>query len=371
MPSANNTYNNDEAVELIPPKFLKSVLTQQQNEGTAKEEDTASETSSERSHISDHNKQVGNALWKTLLSRRQEYQQDGDKAQNIRSVLLNDDGLALDVMDGNIDVDDWAQTMLASIVIMDGENEACHNVLKLFPGSSVSSVSDDLINAIKRHTPDFHARVGDFNENLSYSMQAKGLSNLVAKEAEVDGSVPQSCNLKEMLQNELEPTLSMAVGSLNSIECAPRAEVEEYQGSFMRTEETIPQPPHVDFEWTILEEQHTTLRIGFSPLTEDGMFLQVWPTAATSNIESVKGILIYVPRGKLLCMPSNTIHAGGFQSCPNNGNLRFHLYFSTFGTPLPKFQNNRYTEPSDKTKELSARYHNHPQLEKLCRILFT
>ena len=26
--------------------------------------------------ISDHNKQVGNALWKALLSRRQEYQQD-------------------------------------------------------------------------------------------------------------------------------------------------------------------------------------------------------------------------------------------------------------------------------------------------------
>lgn len=349
------------------------------------EEDTASESSSEPScsvdQSSGNDKQVGRILWKLLLAKRRREQgqllgrhesaSSDFSACDVPAMLSDDDCLVLEAMGSWENVDEWAATMWNSIVVMDGTNEACQAALELFPGAAVSDISDDLITAIKRHTPDFHARVGDFNENLSYAMQSKGLSNLIVKETENCGTESLSSTLKDILQNELETTLAMALGDIKDDEVELKRGMLEYQGSFMRTEETIPQPPHVDFEWDILDEQHNTLRITFFPLTDEGMFIQVWPKATSANTESIPGILVFVPQGKLLCMPSDTIHGGGFQSCPDNGNLRFHLYVASPGTSLPEFQNNRYTEPDNKSKELCERYHNHPQMEKLCRMLFS
>jgi hypothetical protein len=49
-------------------------------------------------------------------------------------------------------------------------------------------------------------------------------------------------------------------------------QANEYLGSFLSTESSCPQPPHVDYTWEILKEHEDqkSLKLGFFPLTEDG-----------------------------------------------------------------------------------------------------
>jgi hypothetical protein len=49
----------------------------------------------------------------------------------------------------------------------------------------------------------------------------------------------------------------------------------EYLGSFLSTESSLPQPPHVDFRWEDLAEyeKDKSLLVGFFPLTEEGKVL--------------------------------------------------------------------------------------------------
>jgi len=126
-----------------------------------------------------------------------------------------------------------------------------------------------------------------------------------------------------------------------------------YQGSFMKTEKTQPQPAHVDFKWETLEALNDKLFIGFFPLSKDGMFLQLWDdhdttTSTTTSAQSSKydadrGRIIFIPLGKFLIIPSNTIHGEGFK-VGDAGNPRYHMYTASNGNILPQFQNNRYTE---------------------------
>ena len=44
----------------------------------------------------------------------------------------------------------------------------------------------------------------------------------------------------------------------------------------MRTESTMYQPAHVDYEWQILQEYSKKLFLAFFPLTEEGAYLQLW-----------------------------------------------------------------------------------------------
>jgi hypothetical protein len=377
--------------EVIPHLFRPFRLAQKARNDD--EEETASETSvsddSESSssfeaghahhhHHDEHKKKLalrGQLLWKQLLQTRSKVSHG--IPGSTYNVSVRDETQAQKAA--------MLETLQSSIVIMDGNNDACQKVLDQFPGAAVCTISDTFVAALKRHTPAFHATVADFNNNLSYAMQSKNLSNLVAQDKHQTNQSkaalsPQDHNdhedythsLQYQLTHELNVTLSTTIGGGGPV---------EYQGSFMQTETTVPQPPHVDYEWDILQDpvERERLHLSFFSLTDQGMFLQVWPTAqrtATTNndhhdeVVVVPGILLFIPLGSLLCMPSDTVHAGGFRSCPHTKNLRFHLYVATHGATLPDHQNNRYTEPNDHSRELAERYQNHPQIDQLCQILF-
>ena len=206
----------------------------------------------------------------------------------------------------------------------------------------------------RTHAPDTNkmSTVADFNDNLFYHMQQeRGLRHFAGLNADhVD---------------ELEATLN----------------ANEYLGSFLTTKSSLPQPPHVDYPWEVLSEHadNDSLRIGFFPLTKEGMFLQVWPTVelpppATTEPEPIEGQVIFIPHKKLLTVPASTIHGGGFRTTPHtnhtSGNLRFHLYIATKQATLPAHQTNKYTEPSDRRKELSRRYVDSKHMDVLLKHLF-
>jgi hypothetical protein len=146
----------------------------------------------------------------------------------------------------------------------------------------------------------------------------------------------------------------------------------------LSTEHTVPQPPHVDYTYEVLKEheKHSTLQIGFFPLTKDGMFLQIWQTTRSCHpTVRIEGEIIFIPYGKILVVPASTIHGGGFRTSSHEeaglyGNLRFHLYVATKEAKLPVHQSNKYTEPNDKTKELSRRYVNSRYMPALMEKLF-
>lgn len=103
-----------------------------------------------------------------------------------------------------------------------------------------------VVQALKERAPaNFTARVADFNENLLYEMQTqRGLGHM------------------GMSSHTLDELLG----------------ANDYLGSFLTTETSVPQPPHVDYTWEILEQYSPEdLKNAFFPLTTEGMFLQVWP----------------------------------------------------------------------------------------------
>lgn len=232
-----------------------------------------------------------------------------------------------------------------------------------------------LIEALQQCAPEnFHARVADFNDNLFYAMQEQyGLShllNLPCKKKEQCHQQEQ-CTSKIMHPDDILQTI---------------LHTKQFLGSYLATETTTPQPPHVDFTWERLEKHGDDLRIGFFPLTNDGMFLQIWSRDDNFQQRNIEGEIIFIPCGKLLTLPATTIHGGGFrtttaktatitpESNSNNndhGNLRFHLYVANNGAELSKNQTtNKYTEPGDKRKELADRYVNTPMMDELMKCLF-
>ena len=105
----------------------------------------------------------------------------------------------------------------------------------------------------RKHAPDVDdmSTVADFNDNLFYHMQReRGLEHFAG--------------LSPSRVQELEHTL----------------QANEYLGSFLTTKSSLPQPPHVDYPWEILEEhaQDKSLEIGFFPLTEEGMSMRQYYT---------------------------------------------------------------------------------------------
>jgi hypothetical protein len=207
-------------------------------------------------------------------------------------------------------------------------------------GGTIHNIPVELLKSLKECAPDhFHARVMDFNENLLYQMQEQsGLEHF---------GIPS---------NELQSILRS----------------HQFLLSFMSTETTNPQPAHVDFTWEFLEENEDQIEIGFFPLTSEGMFLQIWPRNDDAEV-TVQGEIIYIPYGKLLTVSPGTIHGGGFRTtldCFKHGNLRSHLYISKGNTHLGRFQTNKYTEPFDRSKELSERYVDSPILQELVDSFF-
>lgn len=225
----------------------------------------------------------------------------------------------------------------SSIKILDSTDH--ENWLRKY-GGRLHNIPVGLLRDIEECAPDhFHARVMDFNENLLYQMQEQlGLEHL---------GIP-SKDLQSIVKSN------------------------QFLLSFMSTETTNPQPAHVDFTWEFLENNGDQIEIGFFPLTQDGMFLQIWPRIDDPNI-TVHGEIIYIPYGKLLTVSSSTIHGGGFRTTLDgfqHGNLRSHLYISKGNSYLGQFQTNKYTEPFDRSKELSERYVDSPILQELVDIFF-
>lgn len=152
----------------------------------------------------------------------------------------------------------------------------------------------------------------------------------------------------------------------------------------MRTESTIYQPAHVDYDYPILEQYGNKLFLAFFPLTEEGAYLQLWqePLLEEENDNAaetvvVEGTVVFIPYGKMLIMPSDTIHGGGFKR-GSSGNLRFHLYIALEEEKVQKENNitlldhpmNKYTEKHDRRHELCERFVDAEGLESLLGVYF-
>jgi hypothetical protein len=83
---------------------------------------------------------------------------------------------------------------------------------------------------------------------------------------------------------------------------------------------TVPQHPHRDFSASMYRDQFPNqLFIGFMPVTQDGMFLQVWNGAGPAK-------LVYIPYGYFLILPGDTVHAGWMCTSVKTYNYRIHFY---------------------------------------------
>jgi hypothetical protein len=83
---------------------------------------------------------------------------------------------------------------------------------------------------------------------------------------------------------------------------------------------TGPQRAHRDlYMKTYREKFPGQMFIGFMPITEDGMFLQVWNGPGIAK-------LVFIPYGKFLLLPGNTIHAGWMCTSLLHYNHRLHFY---------------------------------------------
>jgi len=286
-----------------------------------------------------------------------------DDGRNLwEKIWRNDTDLAIGDDDEEINVTNSSELLasLSSIIILNDEAGE-KDWLNRF-GGRLSNVSSELLEGLRKYAPDLNnmSTVADFNDNLFYhAQQEQGLKHF--------------SGLNSSYIEELEAVVH----------------ANEYLGSFLTTKSSLPQPPHVDYPWEVLEKHSgdQSLKIGFFPLTEEGMFLQIWPTIGPSEnppIE-VEGQIIFIPHGKLLTIPASTIHGGGFRTTElrekndNNsqsgnsgrsGNLRFHLYIATNQASLPAHQTNKYTEPCDKTKELSRRYVDSKHMKVLLQSFF-
>jgi hypothetical protein len=97
--------------------------------------------------------------------------------------------------------------------------------------------------------------------------------------------------------------------------------------SKLRSLTTRPQPPHLDYLWTVMESllEDQELYLAVFPLNSDGMMLQVWEYPSDMVNGDSKGQLLFLPSNTILVLPGKTVHGGGFMTNATN-NLRGHLY---------------------------------------------
>jgi hypothetical protein len=124
---------------------------------------------------------------------------------------------------------------------------------------------------------------------------------------------------------------------------------------------TGPQRAHRDFTMKTYKQNFPgQVFIGFMPITEDGMFLQVWNGPGVAK-------LVFIPYGNFLLLPANTIHAGWMCTSLLHYNHRLHFYIlvSKKANVLARneklfFENmNTYFDEESTEKEvLSNSHHN-------------
>ena len=149
----------------------------------------------------------------------------------------------------------------------------------------------------------------------------------------------------------LEPLIQEFTESCQSIissVAGGNMQLDEMFTSILRSPFHALQNPHYDFNSRDLDSYGQNMYLGFTPLTSDGMFLQVWKGEGVGNV-------LYIPHGQLVILPSLTMHAGGFCSSARSGNLRLHFYFYLNGVKGLLTNTNVY---SDENGHFSTRYLN-------------
>ncbi|KAL7492022.1 hypothetical protein ACHAWT_001276 [Skeletonema menzelii] len=254
-------------------------------------------------------------------------------------------------------------------IIIELDSTSCPQVrslLSAYKGHLVD-VGSYLLEGLRNTAPQqLAARVGDYNENLFYEMQDndKDISGII------DG-IPHDY---QQLQNDIDKFELSMKSSLQHSNLT-------YRGSFMRTESTIYQPAHVDYDYPILEQYGHKLFLAFFPLTQEGAYLQLWQEPSKDDViaggDPIEGTVVFIPYGKMLIMPSDTIHGGGFKR-GSSGNLRFHLYIALEEEEVRREDNitlldhpmNKYTEKHDRRHELCERFVDAEGLESLLGTYF-
>lgn len=252
-------------------------------------------------------------------------------------------------------------------IIIELKSTSCpkvQTILNSYKGHLVD-VGSCLLEGLRNTAPhQLAARVGDYNENLFYEMQDN--------DKDISGIIRGFHGDNLQLQEDIDAFESSICASLEHTNLT-------YRGSFMRTESTIYQPAHVDYDYPILEQYGDKLFLAFFPLTQEGAYLQLWqePSSTEDFItggdgELIPGTVVFIPYGKMLIMPSDTIHGGGFKR-GSSGNLRFHLYIALEEDQVRKENNitlldhpmNKYTEKHDRRHELCERFVDAEGLESL------
>lgn len=263
---------------------------------------------------------------------------------------------------------------LTAIVVLNSPSSTQVQVLLNAYNGHLIDVGPHLLKGLRNTAPNqLAARVGDWNENLFYEMQdcEKDISSIIS-----DGSGLGNSNDQALLRQDSQMFESNLRKTLNRTNLS-------YRGSFMRTEQTMYQPAHVDYDYPILKQHGRKLFLAFFPLTEEGAFLQLWKDQSGRDAE-VGGEIVFIPHGKMLIVPSDTIHGGGFKR-GESGNLRFHLYIAIGdddeerGSPqadeednseLLNHPMNKYTEEHDRRRELCERFVDAHGLDNLLGLFF-
>ncbi|KAL9189965.1 hypothetical protein ACHAXT_009640 [Thalassiosira profunda] len=267
---------------------------------------------------------------------------------------------------------------LSSIVVLDSASRPdVKSLLDAYDGHLLD-VGTGILEGLRSVAPSsLAARVGDYNENLCYEMQDldRGIGSIIQPASEEEDSIDST------VRTEIESFEESIRQSLQRTNM-------KYRGSFMQTERTMFQPAHVDYDYPLLRRYGNRLFLAFFPLTNEGTFLQLWqePTKTNDDDERsiVEGTVVYIPYGKMLVVPSATIHGGGFKRGPG-GNLRFHLYIEAEDDAdaegaeggeeaeeikLLDHPMNRYTEEHDRRRELCERFVDANGLDDLLGAFF-
>lgn len=270
---------------------------------------------------------------------------------------------------------------LSSIVVL--SSMTCPRVqtlIKEVHNGQLIDIGLHLLNGLRNAAPTqrkLAARVGDYNENLFYEMHParQNLESIIHESQRRDNNTVHegtSILLRQDI-NSFETSIRQTLGHANI----------SYRGSYMTTERTMFQPAHVDYDYDVLDAYGKRLQLAFFPLTKEGMFLQVWKDPKIID-KRVEGTIVFIPHGKMLILPSDTIHGGGFRR-GLGGNLRFHLYIEVEDIndncgndeggdknriKLLEHPMNKYTERHDKRRELCERFVNPSGLECLLGNFF-
>jgi len=101
-----------------------------------------------------------------------------------------------------------------------------------------------------------------------------------------------------------------------------------------------PQVCHYDFVEKDRLKLQGNIHLGLCPLTKSGCYLQAWPRRENPGALQ-HGVVLFIPKGRILLLPGDTIHGGGFVSDDQTQDLRLHFYIYTNGEK-PKINHNEY-----------------------------